>query len=313
MKAIRKYFVDPDLPPHQEVEKLRIINFRNYLAIIFVLYVLALILELIFDFKSFTWFSFAATLLSTSIFMGLSLTSIPHRYLLTIYFVLIIVSNGLHFLLSPQAFHIAVFWIGISPLYVAVLANPKTTFIWTIIFILTLVIHGIYVTQSVGVYHVTLNPSLFLVAGILFMLTTSSLAVFFSYTQLKMRRELDKRNIELLGLTKEIEDHNTKLKNYNEHLEERVFERTEELEHQNKQLTEYAFINSHLLRAPLASILGIVNLLKGTKLTEDQKEYVEHLAQSSTDLDEVIGKINKALDQGGKLNRETVKKLKERK
>ena len=90
-----------------------------------------------------------------------------------------------------------------------------------------------------------------------------------------------------------------------------VFERTEELEHQNKQLTEYAFINSHLLRAPLASILGIINLLKGTKLTEDQKEYIEYLSQSSTDLDEVIGKINKTLDQGGKFNRETPGNLKE--
>ena len=33
--------------------------------------------------------------------------------------------------------------------------------------------------------------------------------------------------------------------------EDRVKKRTEELTNQNRQLTEYAFINSHLLRGPL--------------------------------------------------------------
>lgn len=92
-----------------------------------------------------------------------------------------------------------------------------------------------------------------------------------------------------------------------------MYERTEELEHQNKQLAEYAFINSHLLRAPLASILGITNLLSKTKLTDEQKEYLAHLNSASIQLHEVVGKINKALNTGAKFNRQTLEKLKDRK
>jgi len=313
MREFTRFFVDPVLPQHLEAERQRIIIFRNYLAIIFTLYVLGLILELIFDFKSFNWFTFASIMMSSSFFMMLSLINIPHKYILTSYFIGIIVTNELQFLPNPTAFHVSVFWIGISPLYVAPLAKPRATLIWTMVFIATLVFNGLYVARTTGAYEITLYPDRFLIAGILFMLTTSSLAVFFSYTQKKMRDRLDLKNMELHDLTKEIEDQNTKLKNYNDHLEERVYERTEELEHQNKQLAEYAFINSHLLRAPLASILGVIDLLSRTELTKEQKEYIEHLISASTDLDEVVAKINKALNTEGKFNRETIQKLKERK
>jgi len=310
MKTITKYIVDPVLPMWQETERVRIIVFRKYLALIFALYVFALILELIFDFKSFGWFNFVAILLSSSFFFLLSIVNIPHKYLLTTYFVSILVANEIQFLPNPKAFHVWVFWLGISPLYIAVLANPKATFTWTIVFTLSLIFNGLYIIQTVGLYEITLYPDRFLIAGILFMLTTSTLAVFFSYTQKQIREKLYKQNLELLDLAKEVEDRNAQLKNYNEHLEERVYERTEELEHQNKQLTEYAFINSHLLRAPLASVLGVIDLLSRTNLTHEQKEYVEHLITASTDLDDVIAKINKALHQEGKFSRETIQKLK---
>lgn len=163
--------------------------------------------------------------------------------------------------------------------------------------------------QKLSVYEVTVYPNRFLVAGVLFMLSTSSLAIFFSFTQKQLREKLFKQNLDLQYLAEEIKDRNVQLKNYNEHLEERVYERTEELEHQNKQLAEYAFINSHLLRAPLASILGVSNLLCSTKLSDDQMEYVKHLVTASNDLDEVIAKINKALQSEGKFSREAIQKL----
>lgn len=312
MRALVKYFVDPILPAHQEAERQRIIVFRKYLALLFGLYLFGLILELTFDFKSFAWFSFVSILIMNLFFMGLSRANVPHRYLLTLYFFIIILSNATQFLPRPQTFHVSVFWIGISPLYVAVLSNPRATLVWTILFVVSLIAHGLYISNIVGQYQIILYPDRFLVAGILFMLTTSTLAIFFSFTQNKIREKLDFQNTELLDLTKEIEDRNKQLKNYNEHLEDRVYERTEELEHQNKQLAEYAFINSHLLRAPLASILGLTNLLLKTKPTDEQKEYLEHLNSASIQLDEVIGKINKALNSEGKFSRETLERLKKR-
>jgi len=52
------------------------------------------------------------------------------------------------------------------------------------------------------------------------------------------------------------------IKGINENLETVIKDRTYELEIKNKALEEYAFINAHKLRAPLARILGLVHLMK---------------------------------------------------
>ncbi|HRG09820.1 MAG TPA: hypothetical protein PLJ08_14690, partial [Cyclobacteriaceae bacterium] len=59
------------------------------------------------------------------------------------------------------------------------------------------------------------------------------------------------------------------IKDINENLEKIVHERTAELETKNKALEEAAFINAHKLRAPVASILGLVGLMKSTSTVED--------------------------------------------
>lgn len=84
----------------------------------------------------------------------------------------------------------------------------------------------------------------------------------------------------------------------NESLEERVKERTYVLEKKNKQLAEYAFINSHVLRAPVSTMLGLVNLISYSSLsTEDRKVY-EHLVATAKILDNIVYRINNAIDQG---------------
>lgn len=95
----------------------------------------------------------------------------------------------------------------------------------------------------------------------------------------------------------------------NEMLEQRVKERTEELENQNKQLTEYAFINSHLLRSPVSNILGLINLLEKDTLA-DQKEMLMHLKKSCNELDAIVKKITLALDGGEHFNRDFFRKKK---
>ena len=71
---------------------------------------------------------------------------------------------------------------------------------------------------------------------------------------------LEKGN-EIGAMNEELSSLNEKLVTLNESLEITVKRRTSELETQNKQLTEYAFINSHILRAPLARVLGLANLI----------------------------------------------------
>ncbi|MEJ0031016.1 MAG: hypothetical protein WDO15_11845 [Bacteroidota bacterium] len=84
-------------------------------------------------------------------------------------------------------------------------------------------------------------------------------------------------------------------------------ERTEELENRNNQLTEYAFINSHLLRSPVSKILGLINLMEVDKTTDPQ-QMVDLLRRSCDELDTVVKKITIALDAGDQLDRNDFKK-----
>jgi hypothetical protein len=88
------------------------------------------------------------------------------------------------------------------------------------------------------------------------------------------------------------------IKIINQSLEARVQERTEALEKQNMQLSEYAFVNAHLLRGPLCRILGLVELLEFSKTGNDSKLVFEFLRQSTEELDGVVNKITSLLDEG---------------
>jgi PAS domain S-box-containing protein len=62
---------------------------------------------------------------------------------------------------------------------------------------------------------------------------------------------------------------------------------------QNKRLREIAQINSHVIRKPVASILGLISLLdKESVVGEDNLEILEHLLSSTQELDGVIRQIN---------------------
>ena len=66
----------------------------------------------------------------------------------------------------------------------------------------------------------------------------------------------------------------------------------EAIENQNKQLREIAWIQSHVVRAPLARMMGIVNVLKGTEISSDeQKTLMAHFIESGSELDEIIKDI----------------------
>jgi len=105
------------------------------------------------------------------------------------------------------------------------------------------------------------------------------------------------RTSQRLEYEKHIKEQNRKIANMNEVLEDRVKQRTEELEDQNKRLSEYAFINSHLLRAPLSRILGLINLIDHDKVLKDS-ELVGLLRKSGDELDQIIKKITDTLNDG---------------
>ncbi len=124
--------------------------------------------------------------------------------------------------------------------------------------------------------------------------------------------KIEKQNELLLSQRKEIETINNELKKSNEeirninlNLENHVNERTQHLEIQNKQLSEYAYINAHLLRGPLCSILGLVHLMESGK-SQDVNSLIFHMKKSSQELREVVDKISKAIEKGTHFDRDLI-------
>lgn len=94
----------------------------------------------------------------------------------------------------------------------------------------------------------------------------------------------------------EIETQADHIKSINDNLELLIKQRTRELKTKNKALEEYAFITAHKLRAPLASILGLIILFEKAKLTDEDKIILNHLSVSAKKLDEIIHSIMNAID-----------------
>lgn len=65
-----------------------------------------------------------------------------------------------------------------------------------------------------------------------------------------------------------------------------------EIETQNKNLQEIAWIQSHVVRAPLARIMGLIGLLKDDMQEEAEKKMLlEYIAKSAEEFDKVIWDI----------------------
>ena len=112
----------------------------------------------------------------------------------------------------------------------------------------------------------------------------------------------------------EIESQNEVLKlqqdqvsNMNERLESLVLERTKKLNNQNEKLIEYAYINSHLLRAPLCRIQGLRMLMDYEP--DNFKEYKLYFDHSLTELIEVTHSISLILQEE---NPEMLKEIQDR-
>ncbi|MDP3128446.1 MAG: PAS domain-containing protein [Sediminibacterium sp.] len=64
------------------------------------------------------------------------------------------------------------------------------------------------------------------------------------------------------------------------------------IEEQNKKLHDIAWTQSHIVRAPLARMMGIVNLVKEFKMTTpEREELLTHFIDSGNELDNIIRDI----------------------
>ncbi len=83
----------------------------------------------------------------------------------------------------------------------------------------------------------------------------------------------------------------------NNHLEILVEERTLQLSRRNTQLNEYAFFNAHKLRAPIATILGLYQVLDLDISAEEREIIIQKLQKSVILLDKMVHKSQSLLDE----------------
>lgn len=139
----------------------------------------------------------------------------------------------------------------------------------------------------------------FLVAGILvWMLIRQRKKI------LNVNKDLKEKNEEVITQKNAIELQaaalvklNEALQELNRSLEDRIDERSRQLLIQNQKLSEYAFFNAHKLRAPVASILGLINLVQ-TSEPHEHATIIAHLKTCGDQLDAIIRNISRELESG---------------
>ena len=118
--------------------------------------------------------------------------------------------------------------------------------------------------------------------------------IIYRYYRLKKKAYalLEEKNIEIAKQAEE-------LKEFNSRLEKMVEERTNKIQEQAKRLREYAFSNSHVVRAPLARIIGLTEVLNHTmKLTDDEWEELRgNIKDSADELDAAIKEIGEVISR----------------
>lgn len=100
-----------------------------------------------------------------------------------------------------------------------------------------------------------------------------------------------------------IEKQKELLSHQNKHLEFELIEKNKELTQTNSELIKYntelrqfSFTVSHNLRGPVASLLGLVDLVDYSHLDQATKEVLHHIRGSAQQLDGIINDLSKIID-----------------
>lgn len=79
-------------------------------------------------------------------------------------------------------------------------------------------------------------------------------------------------------------------------------EKEERINQQNKTLQEIAWLSSHEVRRPVASILGLVYLAQDTTSVQDKEEIMEMINSCAKELDDIVHIISEKVNEGVDLN-----------
>jgi signal transduction histidine kinase len=187
-----------------------------------------------------------------------------------------------------------IFILGLVSNYVASRGFHKFYRVLAIPFgyILTIPIYGFQLNTNLPdvMLHLTLAYALIHFVSIAY------ISYRFSKSIQIVNRKVTQQQNEILTQSEELQSLNESLKSLNIHLEDKVMERTEELQLKNEKLAEYTFINGHQLRAPVATMLGLCNLLDYTKELQEKESIINKLKHEVKILDLTIKEIRMKLE-----------------
>jgi signal transduction histidine kinase len=104
-------------------------------------------------------------------------------------------------------------------------------------------------------------------------------------------------NLSVLALVRVNKYYENQIYAMNNSLEKIIEKRTTELMERNVQLSQYAFMNSHKVRGPLARILGLLTLWKENITDEEREEIHFKMDHAAHELDEVVSEMNRKLNE----------------
>jgi signal transduction histidine kinase len=265
----------------------------------------------------------------------LSLRASSHLFIAICWLIVVVLSlasNGIHSFVLP--------WITLIPLLALVMLNGQSAWIWSGIGLFT-VLAMVFVEPRDFIpdnFFMTGNNLLTasLHIGLQFLVLT--LTYIFYNQQNELIRKIEKQNESLRVSQEEIATQNEELLQSqeevssqrdmvaeqnkdllearqiieiqhqallekNETLESEIQKRTKELVDYNHQLEQFAFISSHNLRAPIARILGLGNLLELTQSKEDEALIQRNLIHSARELDRIVKDLNTILEVRKSINK----------
>lgn len=189
-------------------------------------------------------------------------------------------------------------FLGQNLNYMALMIGASMFLLWPFIYSAIVMVvsavattYFISINPAVNVNDFFVNGGLLLMASGVFMMIQIRTRYNLTVKEIKARLALKASNEEIMAQAEEI-------KGINDNLESLVEERTLELQKKNEALEEYAFINAHKLRAPVASILGLMNLITKQELNEETRQITEHMKGATEKLDEIVTAITKAIERG---------------
>lgn len=300
LKAINKYIINAGVRVDMSREEKAESRLINYMYLYGLIYTLTLIV-VNFLFSSFVsilyFYSFATLIIATALYFN-HIEKYFFSKQFTLYAFLFYFCIGATIFGEKIALHqciIAFSFLGMILLYgkklIIHLSTSIAAFAWVIFYIYP----QNYVVLDAAWFNQYLNTIFAFLLIISSLFVYKNELIFFVRDLRRKTKALELANSKLKSANEEILRQREEINEINKTLEQTIEEKINELQEKNSQLLEYAYLNSHKVRKPVANLIGLASILHSKLSEEEITLYIESVKISSLELDEIVKELNKKL------------------